>query len=147
MPFRCLSFLCLCLCCVGLCCVFVFAVSVYLVWVSLIWMMFSRCKQKKNPKKSQLSFPRSIRQPKNTQKTLHLVLEPQRGRLMLPSGTVSPSLVFKKMTQKNTWHIFVPPLDNSCSGTQVNQPVSKFNLINLNELRRDGYLVVVRFFL
>ena len=55
---------------------------------------------------------------------------------MLPSVTVSPSLVFKKMTQKTLGiYLFVPPLDNSYSGTQVNQPVSKFKLINLNELR------------
>ena len=79
--------------------------------------------------------PRPVRRPKNKQKTLQLVSEPQRGRSMLPSLTVLPSLILKKNDSKNSWLKSVPPLDDSCSGTQVNQPVSKFKLIILYELR------------
>ena len=68
--------------------------------LSLIRIIVPRCKQRKNPKSPQLSVPPTNKTTEKHKKTLHLVLEPQRGRLMLPSLTVSPSLVFKKMTQK-----------------------------------------------
>ena len=52
---------------------------------------------KKKTEKSHYLSPRPGRQLKNKQKKLHLVLEPQRGQLVLPSLTVSPSLVFEKV--------------------------------------------------